>query len=212
MAARGAYNAVGARAYACALVTSLSQTTQVIPMCRATSLSTSSGRALARSTTPGCRRLTYSTSLSSTPSRLAPCPKVRLYFKSVPSRTPIIHYSYAVGDPRAPDSRPLFEAEEEGNTETSWCSKRYEEDTVGRKTSAGSIWAFHTCGYSFPPLEMVGPESLPQVHNLTQPSPPGGHANVLIKHSRPSHDFVYLPRLRAHVRASVGDKHLDKTS
>jgi hypothetical protein len=46
-----------------------------------------------------------------------------------------------------------------------WCQKRYEKekDDTGKKHSAGSLWMFHLCGFSFPPVEMVGAESLTQV-------------------------------------------------
>jgi len=59
------------------------------------------------------------------------------------------------------DNNPMFAAEED--TPAEWCTKRYDTDMKERKHSAGSLWAFHNCGFSFPPVEMVGPESLTQV-------------------------------------------------
>ena len=66
------------------------------------------------------------------------------------------------------DNRPTFEEEEEEEeeekaAEATWCQKRYESEMKERTHSAGALYAFHDCGYSFPPVEMVGPESLTQV-------------------------------------------------
>jgi len=47
--------------------------------------------------------------------------------------------------------------------EKGWCNKRYEDAAKLRLHSAGGLYAFHACGFMFPPMEMVGPESLPQV-------------------------------------------------
>jgi hypothetical protein len=55
------------------------------------------------------------------------------------------------------------DAEEEPAAAERWCHKRYEKEKAERRTSAGSLWAFQLCGYSFPPVEMVGAESLTQV-------------------------------------------------
>ena len=87
--------------------------------------------------------------------------------------------------PRRIDKRPLFEeapaaeapaakapaaeapaAEARSAKETSWCQKRYQDECQLRQHSAGALFAFHVCGYMFPPCEMVGPESLTQVTNV----------------------------------------------
>lgn len=89
------------------------------------------------------------------------------------SATRDFHCSYVLICFANSDLRPVIEVPQDKvqRPETVWCQKRYETDAKTRKHSAGSLWAFHDCGYPFPPQEMVGPESLTQVvhlQNMTQ--------------------------------------------
>ena len=54
---------------------------------------------------------------------------------------------------------------EERTKDEMWCNKRYEKENDTKwKKSAGCMFAMHDCGFLFPPEEMVGAESLMQVH------------------------------------------------
>ena len=57
---------------------------------------------------------------------------------------------------------------EEEEVEETWCEKRFVKQMVkdGRKSSGGIMWMFRLCGYPFPPMEMVGAESLTLVSYL----------------------------------------------